>query len=160
MRKKTVLLLMPLMIAAGSGATVRAESIEVPPEVSDISEELGAQYDICPELIQAICYKESCFDPYAENDGCVGIMQVAPRWHKDRMERLGVTDLYDSRQNMSVAVDYLSSLVESHEDVGVALMIYNGDSSVQNVLCGSADVSAYADEILSISAELERENGK
>lgn len=160
MRKKTVLLLLPIMIVVGSGVTVCAKSIEVPPEVSDISKELGTQYDICPELIQAICFKESSFCPDAENSGCVGMMQVSPEWHKDRMDRLGVSDLLDTGSNMLVGTDYLAELIGKYEDVSVALMIYNGDSSAEDALNGSADVSAYADEILSISAELERENGK
>ena len=45
-------------------------------------------------------------------------------------------------------------------DVSVALMKYNGDSRAEGLLDGSGDVSEYADEILRISAELERENGK
>lgn len=87
-------------------------------------------------------------------------MQVAPKWHKSRMERLGVTDLKDMRQNMKAATDYLSELMEIYEDVGVVLMMYNGDSSVRDVICGSDDVLEYAEEILAISEELERKNGK
>jgi len=87
-------------------------------------------------------------------------MQVSTKWHKDRMDKLGVSDLFEPMQNMLVGTDYLSDLILEYEDVSVALMIYNGDSSAEDVLNGSADVSAYADEILSISAELERENGK
>lgn len=143
-----------------SGMTVRAQEIDVPQEVVAISEELGDQYSICPELIQAMCFKESSFRSDAENGGCVGIMQVAPKWHKDRMDRLGVSDLFDTRSNMIVGTDYLSELIGQYEDVSVALMYYNGDGTVEDVVCGSADVSAYADEILAISAELERENGK
>lgn len=140
--------------------TVHADSIDVPQEVVEISEELGAQYDICPELIQAICFKESTFRTDVESDGCAGIMQVNPKWHKCRMERLGVTDIFDRRGNMTVGVDYLSELIGQYEDVSVALMVYNGDSSAEDVICGTDDVSAYADEILSISEELERKNGK
>lgn len=143
-----------------SGTTAQAKTIDVPQEVVEMSEKLGDQYNICPELIQAICFKESSFQSDAENGGCVGIMQVFPKWHKDRMERLGVTDLKDIRQNMTVATDYLSELEESYEDIGVVLMIYNGDTSVENVLCGMEDISDYASEILAISSELERENGK
>lgn len=152
--------MLALTMIAASGTTVSAEEIEVPQEVVEISEELGAQYNICPELIQAICYKESRFQPDVESGGCVGIMQVAPKWHKSRMERLGVTDLKDMRQNMKAATDYLSELAESYEDVGVVLMMYNGDSSAQDVICGADDVSEYAEEILAISEELERKNGK
>lgn len=160
MQRKTVRFLLPLMIVAENGTTVHAESIDVPQEVVEISEELGSQYNICPELIQSICFKESGFQSDIESGGCVGIMQVSPKWHKKRMERLGVTDLKDMRQNMKVATDYLSELAESYEDVGVVLMMYNGDSSAQDVICGTDSVSDYAEEILTISAELERKNGK
>lgn len=160
MQRKIILLLLALITAVGSGMTAHANPIDVPPEVVEISEELGAQYDICPELIQAICFKESSFQSDAENGGCVGIMQVAPKWHRDRMCRLGAADLFDVKQNMLVGVDYLSELIEQYEDVSVALMLYNGDSTAENVLSGIKEISDYADEILAISEELERENGK
>ncbi|MCI8986920.1 MAG: lytic transglycosylase domain-containing protein [Lachnospiraceae bacterium] len=155
-------LIAPLIVtlAMVTGMTVQAESIRVPEDVRQISVELGTQYSICPELIQSTCFKESSFDPRAENGSHIGIMQVNPVWHADRMTRLGVTDLYDTRSCMLVGVDYLHELIQQYEDVSVALMKYNGDSRAEGLLDGSGDVSEYADEILRISAELERENGK
>lgn len=152
--------MLALTMIAASGMTARADAIDVPREVVDISEELGAQYDICPELIQAMCFKESSFRTDVESDGNVGIMQVNPKWHKGRMERLGVADIFDMRGNMVVGVDYLSELIGQYEDVSVALMVYNGDSSAEDVIGGSDDVSDYVEEILTISVELERKNGK
>lgn len=160
MQKKIMMLAFLLITTMVSGTTAQAKTIDVPPEVVEISEELGAQYNFCPELIQTICWKESHFQTDAECGGCVGIMQVSTKWHKDRMKKLGVTDLHDIRQNMLVGVDYLSELLEKYEDIGVVLMIYNGDSSADDVICNGGDISDYASEILSISSELERENGK
>lgn len=159
MGRKIAALLLITMIA-GDGITVQAAPIDVPTDVKQISVELGERYNICPELIQSACFKESSFNPYAENGGCIGIMQVNPDWHKDTMDRLGVTDLYDTRSNMLVGVDYLHELIVQYEDISVALMKYNGDSKAEGLMSGSEDVSEYADEILRISAELERENGK
>ena len=159
MRKKLAALLLTAMIAEKE-MTVWAAPIDVPEDVRQISIELGELYGICPEVIQATCFKESSFNPDAENGNCVGIMQVNPAWHTDRMKRLGVTDLYDTKSNMLVGVDYLHELIVEHEDVSVALMEYNGDSRVSGLLAGNGDVSEYADEVLRISAELERENGK
>ena len=139
---------------------VHAEGqITVPEDVRKISEELGQAYNICPELIQAICWRESRFQSDAENGGCVGIMQVAPKWHKDRMDRLGVTDLMDTRQNMMVAVDYLSELVKDEEDMEEVLMRYHGESQINERL-EAGELSAYVEGILALSAELERQNGK
>lgn len=159
MRKKLAALLLIMMIAAKETA-VWAAPIDVPEDVRQISIELGTQYNICPEVIQSTCFKESSFDPRAENGNHIGIMQVNPVWHAGRIARLGVTDLYDTRSNMLVGVDYLHELIEQYEDISVALMRYNGDSRVEGLISGNGDVSEYADEILRISAELERENGK
>jgi len=160
MQKKAILFLLALITAVESGMTAHANPIDVPTEVVEISEDLGAQYDICPELIQAICFKESSFQPDAENGGCVGMMQIYPEWHRERMDRLESTDLFDTRQNMTVGVDYLAELIGQYEDVSIALMMYNGNSSAEDVLAGLGEISDYADEVLAISAELERGNGK
>lgn len=159
--KKTGIFLLLLGILAPAVRAQAREEVEVPEEVVAISEELGGEYGVCPELIQAVCWQESRFQADAENGGCVGIMQVSPEWHRERMERLGVTDLTDMRQNMAVAVDYLAELAAEYEDVGAALMKYNGDRRLDELLEGGmADVSDYARAVLELSAELERRNGK
>lgn len=166
MVKKTIKLylvaiVMTVIFSMLIAVTVNAaeEQITVPEDVQKISEELGQAYNICPETIQAIGWWESRFQPDAENGGCVGIMQVAPKWHKERMDRLGVTDLTDSRQNMMVAVDYLSELVKDEEDMEEVLMRYHGESRINERL-EVGEMSAYVEGILALSAELERQNGK
>ncbi len=159
MQKKAVILAFPLIIALASGMTVQAKIIDVPEEVAEISEEIGKQYNICPELIQSMCYVESKFQPDVESDGCVGIMQVSPKWHKERMDKLGVTDLKDMKQNMTVAVDYLSELSSDGVDIVEALMRYHGESDVEEKL-EKGEISEYAESILEISEELERKNEK
>ncbi len=159
MKKKIAVLLIVTMITAKE-MRAWAEPIDVPSDVRQISMELGTQYNMCPEVIQATCFKESSFDPRAKSGNHIGIMQVNPDWHRDRMDRLGVTDLYDIRSNMLVGVDYLHELIEQCEDISVALMKYNGDSRAEKLISGNGDVSEYAEELLAISAELERANGK
>lgn len=133
--------------------------VQVPEEVREISEELGEQYCICPELLQAMAWKESRFRPDVENQGCIGIMQISERWHRDRMARLGVTDLYDMRQNMTVAADYIAELAADEEPVEIALMKYHGESGISEVMDGTRE-SEYVTSILDLSAELERRHGK
>lgn len=157
--KKRMMCVAVAGILIGSLYTTTAhakEEIVVPAEVAAISQELGKQYSISPELIQAICWRESRFQPDAESKGCVGIMQVYERYHKDRMERLGVTDLYDMRQNMLVAVDYLSELAQDMEVVE-ALSTYHGESNIAERI-ERGDVSRYVESILEVAAELERRN--
>ncbi len=164
LKKLVVYYILGIMLSATYGFLVAMEAcaeekVTVPEDVKAISEELGQANNICPETIQAVCWVESRFQPDAENGGCVGIMQVAPKWHKERMDRLGVTDLTDMRQNMLVAVDYLSELVEDEEDMEEALMRYHGESRIQERL-DSGEMSAYVESVLTLSAELEQRNGK
>lgn len=119
-------------------------------------EKYGEEYNICPELLIAIAEKESKGDPYAENGSCKGIMQVSEKWHKDRMKRLGVTDIFDTKGNILVATDYLYELFEKYEGVGMVLMVYNGDSDAEDYMNGNTELSDYAEEILERSEELER----
>lgn len=158
MRRK-LLFLLALMTVAANCMTVQAKTIEVPQKVVDISEELGGQYSICPELIQAICWRESRFTEDAANGNCVGIMQVNTKWHKERMKHLGVTDLMDARQNMTVAVDYLAEIAADGRDIAETLMIYHGESNMLEKL-EKGEISDYAAEILTVSEDLERKNGK
>lgn len=145
-------MMIPIMLHA-------REAVTVPEDVLRISEELGAEYHLCPETLQAVGWVESRFDPEAENDGCVGIMQVSEKWHKDRMERLGVTDLKDIRGNMTVAADYLAELVTDGEDLEEALMRYHGESRIAEKL-SAGELSEYVARVLEISAMLEHRHGK
>lgn len=122
-------------------------------------EDYGLAYNISPELLEAIIERESHGNPHAENKGCIGLMQISARWHGDRMERLGVTDLYDERGNVKVGADYLQELFQEYEDPCLVLDIYNGNSQAfSNYERGI--VSDYAGGVLERAAELERLHGK
>lgn len=144
-----VAFLLSLVMDADAGADDFTEYIEIVCE----------GYNICPELIEAVIERESGWDPKAENGGCIGLMQISQKWHKDRMERLGAKDLKNPYDNILVGVDYLAELFGKHEDVGWVLMTYNGDSRANRYL-ENGKLSGYAEWILERSAELEREHGK
>lgn len=83
-------------------------------------------YKIDPALVMAVIQKESTFDAIAIGDGgdSAGLMQVQERWHRERMERLGVSDLLDPYQNTLVGIDYLAELLDKYS-VAEALTAYN-----------------------------------
>ena len=140
----------------------RQDQYSVPAEIADAAERYGAEYNICPELIEAMAWYESNYYQYdTSSTGCCGIMQVNPRWHWDRMERLGVTDIYDIDGNIHCGVDYLAELLEENEELAVALAIYNGQSK-RDVDAAMYDgyISKYASAILNMSYELETMHGK
>lgn len=127
--------------------------VVVPEDIRMYCEAAQIESNVCAELLEAVCWKESTFRTKAENAGCYGLMQISTKWHKDRMDNLGVTDIFDAEGNIRVGADYLAELFEKHEgDVYAALMEYNGDSS--------EGVSDYAIEICEVSEALERVHGK
>lgn len=84
-------------------------------------EEAGIAY----ELALAVIRQETDFrNVVGDNGDSIGYMQIQPRWHRERMERLGVTDLTDSYSNFRVGCDFLAELLEKYtmED---ALTAYN-----------------------------------
>ena len=78
-----------LISLLGAGVRAQAEECVVPDHILEISNEIGKEYNICPELLQSIAFQESRFQADAQNGGCTGLMQVNPAWHEDRMRELG-----------------------------------------------------------------------
>lgn len=116
--------------------------------------EISEQYGICPELIMAIVERESSGQADVEAGGCKGLMQVSDRWHRDRMERLGVTDIYDPYGNILVGTDYLAELRDEYGDLPMVLMKYNGSSDARS-RWESGEYTEYATEIMARAEELE-----
>lgn len=84
-------------------------------------EEAGITY----ELALAVIRQETDFrNVVGDNGDSIGYMQIQPRWHEERMGRLGVTDLADPYSNFRVGCDFLAELLEKYtmED---ALTAYN-----------------------------------
>ena len=92
---------------------------------------LCEEHHIEPEIVIGIIEKESTFNASAvgDNGNSLGLMQVQPRWHKERMERLGCDDLLDPFQNVTVGVDILSELIDGYGDTERALMVYNAGAA-------------------------------
>lgn len=142
-----------IRLSAGDRECVLSE------DVQGYCEEIGELYGICPELLMSIIEHESSGNQYAENGSCKGLMQVSVRWHSDRMEKLGVTDIYDEYCNILVSTDYIAELREDYEEVSYVLDIYNGNSkATYNYENGI--LSVYSGSVLERSEELERLNNK
>ena len=144
-----------------AGMKLMEMGIEIPSQVVEYCANAGELYDISPEFLEAICWVESNCDPDAVNGSCKGIMQVSDRWHYDRMERLGVTSIFDEEGNILVATDYLRELFDTYGcDDALVLMVYNGDSKADDFANGKVEMSEYAKKVLTIASLLERANGK
>lgn len=109
-----------------------------------------------PAVIIAMIEKESTYraDAIGDNGKSFGLMQIQRRWHEQRMLDLGVTDLLDPYQNVSVGIDYICELRLRGEDISWALMAYNGGAAYANRLAADGRVSDYARYVLDRSWEL------
>lgn len=90
------------------------EAVGLDPETQE------ATWTVCKEnptlfsMVTAMGFFESNWttDAVGDHGNSLGWMQVQPRWHQERMDRLGVTDLLDPVQNVRVAVDYIDWIAE------------------------------------------------
>ena len=110
---------------------------------------------IDPAIVMAMAYKESSYRPSAVGDGgkSLGLLQIQPRWHSKRMDKLGCTDLLDPYQNVVVGIDYLCDLLSKYGDIGKALTAYNRGSY-------NGTVTQYAKTILAKAEKLNNERGQ
>ena len=125
-----------------------SRQITVPNEVKYSCEVYGLRYGICPEILEAIAWKESRFTPNVSNGSCKGLMQVNDRVHRKRMERLGVTDIFSIDGNIAVATDYLKTLMDMNGDLIKSLNEYNGRST--------SKPTSYSKEIIKIASALDQ----
>ena len=83
-------------------------------------------------LAVSVIWRETHFQNLMGDGGdSYGYMQVQPKWHKDRMARLGVTDLLDPYSNFLVGCDFLAELLAKY-DLPNALTYYNSGSPGYN----------------------------
>ena len=104
----------------------------------------------------AIAEHESEFKPDLQGDNgqSLGMMQINTRWHTDRMEALGVTDLTDPVQCAAVAIDYLQELESRYgfeAESEALLMAYNmGPSGARKALNEGRTSTDYSREIMTV----------
>jgi soluble lytic murein transglycosylase-like protein len=85
--------------------------------------EAAERYDLDPALVKAVMRTESSFDPFVVSPaGAQGLMQLMP----SLAEEMGVTDVFDPRQNIMGGAKYLRQLLDAIRGSGpLALASYN-----------------------------------
>lgn len=132
------------------------EEISIVEELTDLTgPELYASYvdqitteiypDVPADYIKAIIWHESRYKPDVinSNSGVKGLMQISPKWHTKRAERLGVDDLLDPYGNILVGCDILNEMTQRY-----------GFSYALNYYAGGFD---YADAHMNSSSQFEKE---
>lgn len=147
-----------------SEAAASSPDDEIPSEIKDYCEDIGSDYGICPELLEAIAWHESRFIPDVTNKNCYGLMQINVKIHADRIEKLGYTkeDMLTAYPNIEVAADYLLELYETYgDDNPIILSLYSGAGwKAVEKYKEYGFLTEYVDDILTRSANYERLHGK
>lgn len=117
------------------------------------------KYGIDPAIIIAMIYRESSYreNVVGDNGNSFGLMQINAKWHEDRMKKLGVTDLLDPYQNVTVGINYLAELYRYKGNMKWAIMAYNGGYSYADRWYDKGKFSSYVEEVLAMSEELKRD---
>ncbi len=99
---------------------------------------LGRQYGIDPELVNAVIEVESAWNPRARSHkGALGLMQLLPSTGL----RLGVRDPFDPWENVAAGIRHLRFLLDRFGgDLRLALAGYNAG---ENVVAARGDVPPY-----------------
>lgn len=146
----------------GASKVHAEEVVEIPEEIQFWCEYYGEQYGICPEVLEAMAWTESRCIPSAQSPDhkYKGLMQINVPSHIDRMERLGVKNIFGVLENLKVGTDFLSELLEEEHDIAPALARFNGQSASNVEKARNGEYEGYVKEVLEIAEELERRKGK
>lgn len=89
---------------------------------------IGNMYNIQPELLQSIAWVESSYIVNAvSKHNAKGLCQVMEKWHKDRIIKLNITDIFDPYSSVLLCADILSDIRGGKygHDVRFMIMAYN-----------------------------------
>lgn len=103
-----------------------SEVIPLTYEEQDWLQAACKESDVPYALALGLIEKESNFRNLIGDHGAsAGYMQIQQKWHRDRMERLGVKDLLEPSGNFRVGCDFLAELYARYNDWNVALTVFN-----------------------------------
>lgn len=137
-----------------------AQTIDVPQGVRNSCEKWGSEYGICPELLEAVAFKESSFRANVSNGSCKGMCQINEKLFSERMEYLGITDIYNADQNIHLCADILYDYFTEDDDMYRALAMFNYGSNKGETVYNEQIFTSYATAIVNLTEQLERASGK
>lgn len=142
--------------------TTEAVFYDVPLDI-DILEHiqgLCADYDLPIEIVLAVIDVESTYKADAVSSvGAVGLMQIIPDYHEERMLKLNCFNMFDPKQNVTVGIDFLSELIEKYDgNFHKALTAYNyGQKGANDKFFGQGTYqSEYSLKVLDIAQKIEK----
>lgn len=118
--------------------------------------EVCESYNIHPAIVVSMIERESSYisSKVGDDGDSFGLMQIQPKWHQERMQRLDCRDLLDPYQNILVGVDYLAELRDRKLGMVWALTAYNGGPAYANQKRAEGVISDYVRDVIERGKEL------
>ena len=133
---KKILMIIPFLLLVSLPVKAGSNDTWIPQSQIDLCESLGAEYGICPELLEALIERESSGKMDATNGSCYGICQInGAVWGYD----------YDTEEKQIRKA--CEMLIGFDCEVDEALSKYNGQKNPH--------YDGYVEKILTRSHELE-----
>lgn len=121
------------------------------------------EYGVDYYTVLALIERESGYhwDKVGDNGNSKGYMQIYEKWHTERMEAEGVTDLFNPYQNIRVGLNCLREIQDKYlasSGENCVLMVYNmGESTAKKLWAKDIYSSAYSREVIARAQELRQE---
>ena len=141
--------------------TEQARLYDVPLS-ADLQEHISGlceDYGVDMPLVLAIIGQESNYnaDVVGDNGNSIGLMQIQPHHHQQRMDKLGVVDLTDPYQNVTVGIDLLAELIGENNGTEWAVIAYNAGASTADYNNAIGTRTEYAESVLILREMIENE---
>jgi soluble lytic murein transglycosylase-like protein len=108
----------------------------------------GQRHGLDPTLILAVIAVESRFNPIAQSEqGAIGLMQVVPRFHMDKIAAFGVPSMLLPEANIAIGTHILKDAIRRGGSDAAGLQLYNGS--------WDDETRAYANRVLAERRRLE-----
>jgi soluble lytic murein transglycosylase-like protein len=111
-------------------------------EISEAIVKYSREYRFPPEFVTHLIHRESAFNVLAvSNKGAVGLMQVLPKYHEDKMKKLGInsSQLFHIDNNVKLGCWILRDYYNNTGSIEKALTKYVGGSHngyINDILTG------------------------
>ena len=105
----------------------------IPEYIQKLCYEIGAEYDISPELLIAIIEQESSGRVNAVNKrtGCMGLMQLHPKYADYYLKKAGCSDPFNAEHNIRAGCEILKEKTKQYKHLPLVLMKYHGESNAK-----------------------------
>jgi len=113
----------------------------------------GGRHGLDPMLILAVIAVESRFNPFAASEqGALGLMQIVPRFHKDKLPDEGAPAMLETAANIAVGSRILKDSIRRGGSDEAGLQLYNG--------AFDDETRAYANRVLTERRRIEQSLAK